>query len=125
MMMRLPDKPLFCISLALACSLWLAGCVGTGEFAKSRDTKPVFLDKNMSVQEAQGSITVGTSTKAAVRAALGAATVVKFDSGYEVWVYRGTDGKATATGAEFVILFAPSGVVKKTRIRSPSDGPVE
>ena len=125
MMTSLPGKPPFCISLALACSLWLAGCVGTGEFAKSRDTRPVFLDKNMSVQEAQGAITIGASTKADVQAALGAATVVKFDSGYEVWVYRGADGKATTTGAEFVILFAPSGIVKKTRIRPPSDGPVE
>ncbi|MCY1165586.1 hypothetical protein D9M73_54970 [compost metagenome] len=125
MMMRLPGKPLFCISLALASCLWLTGCVGTGDFAKSKDTRPVFLDKNMSVQDAQGAITIGTSTKADVRAVLGATTVVKFDSGYEVWVYRGTDGKATTTGAEFVILFAPSGIVKKTRIRPPSDQPAE
>lgn len=125
MMTSLPGKPLLCISLVLASCFGLAGCVGTGEFAKSKDTRPVFLDKNMSVQDAQGAITIGTSTKADVTAALGTATIVKFDSGYEVWVYRGTDGKATTTGAEFVILFAPSGIVKKTRIRPPSDRPTE
>ncbi|MES2360887.1 MAG: hypothetical protein V4646_03710 [Pseudomonadota bacterium] len=124
-MTSLPGKPLFCIGLLLASCFWLAGCVGTGEFAKSKDARPVFLDANMSVQEAQAAITIGTSTKADVRAALGAATVVKFDSAYEVWVYRGKDGKATTTGAEFVILFAPSGIVKKTRIRPPSDRPAE
>ena len=45
---------------------------------------------------------------------LGEATVVDFPSGYEVWVYR--PGK-NAT-AEFVILFAPSGIAAKTRLRA-------
>jgi hypothetical protein len=47
---------------------------------------------------------VGESTSADVRAALGEALVIDFDSGYEVWVYR-----------ELVLLFAPSGVLTKAR----------
>jgi hypothetical protein len=43
-------------------------------------------------------------------AALGEAAVVDFDSGYEVWLYR-------EKLSELVLLFAPSGVVTKTRIR--------
>jgi hypothetical protein len=67
------------------------------------------------VQAANEAVTVGKSTKADVRAALGEATVVDFESGYEVWVYR--EKKATAPPGELVLLFAPSGVVTKARIR--------
>jgi hypothetical protein len=87
----------------------------------------------VSAGNASDAITVGTSTKSDVAAALGKATVISFDSGYEVWVYqyqgdaspkdRGKErnGVAVAEGgirgpAEFVILFAPSGVVTKSRI---------
>ena len=49
--------------------------------------------------------------------ALGAATVINFDSGYEVWVYRAKSRGPAENKAEFVILFAPDGVVKKTRLR--------
>ena len=104
---------------------WLAGCAGTGAFFQSHDAKPPFIDKNMSLQEAQDVISIGRTTKAAVLAALGPATVVRFDSGYEVWVYREKLAKAPtsgASGAEFVVLFAPSGTVKKTRIRPTYNG---
>ncbi len=78
-----------------------------------------------SIQPANAAISIGTSTQADVLAALGRATVVKFDSGYEVWVYRGkspdtTSNLASDTAtkpAELVILFAPSDVVKKARIK--------
>jgi len=80
---------------------------------------------------AMNAVAIG-SAQADVRAALGETTVVRFDSGYEVWVYpiaeapsagsrparsRSPDERA-ATRAEFVILFAPSGRVTKTRLRS-------
>jgi hypothetical protein len=76
------------------------------------------------------------STRAEVTAALGPATIVRFDSGYEVWVYRfvepaarkqaGVAAGATAARdlldvrrpAELVMLFAPSGVVTKVRVRA-------
>jgi hypothetical protein len=58
-------------------------------------------------------VAIGKSTRADVIAALGETLVISFDTGYEVWVYR----LANAPTAEFVILFAPSGLVAKTRIR--------
>lgn len=78
-------------------------------------------------------VVTGKSTKAHVAAALGETQVISFGSGFEVWVYRisgDTPARASAEGggagsqqampgtsAEFVILFAPSGVVAKTRVR--------
>ena len=71
----------------------------------------------MSMQDASNSVAVGTASKADVMATLGAATVVNFDSGFEVWIYRARSREPAETKAEFVILFAPDGVVKKTRVR--------
>jgi hypothetical protein len=89
---------------------------------------------------AMRSIAIGRSSKADVIAALGHTTVVSFDSGFEVWIYRYRDvtpdkaswlgrmgfsgsRKGKSEGTELVVLFAPSGVVTKTRIRlSPSLG---
>ena len=64
-----------------------------------------------------GVVTIGKSTKSDVLAALGKTTVVSFDSGFEVWVYQIKDETPVAGKTEFVVLFAPSGVVAKTRIR--------
>lgn len=70
----------------------------------------------MSMRTASDAVVVGQSTKAEVASVLGAATVVTFDSGFEVWVYRTSASSEAASKAEFVILFAPSGVAKKTRL---------
>jgi hypothetical protein len=91
-------------------------------------------------------IHIGKSTRAEVIAALGKATIVSFDSGFEVWVYQILGGRITGEtsvrsswlervlyagpkkgargNAEFVVLFAPSGLVAKTRIR-PAPPPGE
>jgi hypothetical protein len=50
------------------------------------------------------------------------AKVIRFDSGYEVWIYRFPEespakGKVAAN-TELVVLFAPSGTVRKTRVSS-------
>ena len=60
-------------------------------------------------------------SKADVIAALGVATVMRFDSGYEVWVYlvRQPSARDRAESSELVMLFTPSGVVAKVRVRSP------
>ena len=79
----------------------------------------------VSAHNARDAITIGKSTKTDVIAALGKTTGISFDSGFEVWVYQVTGdtpaklswGKPGKT--EFVVLFAPSGVVTKTRIRPP------
>jgi len=48
-----------------------------------------------------------------VRAALGEGTVVAFPSGYDVWVYR----EHPPSSGELVLLFEPSGILSKTRVR--------
>lgn len=106
----------------LAACLMLAGCANTLDEQDSRNAQPEFRTAGLSMQAAKDAIVPGTSTKADVAAALGLGTVVKFDSGYEVWVYRAKAYKPAvdAPGTnELVVLFAPSGVVKKTRIRTP------
>jgi hypothetical protein len=69
----------------------------------------------MPVQYTKDTIVAGKSTRAEVLAALGKTRTVAFDSGYEVWVYQFDAGMRGTN--EFVVLFAPSGIVTKTRIR--------
>ena len=56
-----------------------------------------------------------------VAAALGKAEVVSFDSGYEVWVYRGKapDRDPSRAMPERVILFSPAGDAVRDRLRLP------
>jgi hypothetical protein len=121
-MMPLHHKSLASLGLIVACGLWLAGCAGGGAVFIPGSTDVVFSNQSMSVQQAEAALTIGQSTKAEVLAALGPATTLRFDSGQEVWVYRGKPLRVPATGAEFVILFAPSGTVQKTRTRPAYDG---
>ena len=101
----------------LASCLWLAGCAGPFGFSGAGGATFPFRDPGLSMQAAREALTVGQSSKEDVLAALGPGTVVRFDSGYEVWVYRRNPLRSEAANAEFVILFEPSGLVKKTRIR--------
>ena len=102
--------------IACACCLWLAACAGPGLFNTGTEAPP-FSNPALSMQSASDSIAIGKSSKADVLAALGAATVISFDSGYEVWVYRAKSRGPAEAKAEFVILFGTDGVVKKTRLR--------
>lgn len=113
MKMQGTSKPLVRMGLALAACLWLGAC---GSLNAGR-TAPPFRDPAMSMQNAYDTMVVGKTTQAEAMAALGPATEIKFDSGYAVWVYRARAAEPDADRAEFVILFAPSGVVKKTRLR--------
>ena len=120
----MPRQPLVRFGLVVAASLWLAGCAGPLGLFGAANMAPPFRDPTLSMQNASDAIAIGKSTKTDVTAALGPATVLKFDSGFEVWVYREKSAPdAAAAKAEFVILFAPSGIVKKTRIRPPYVGP--
>lgn len=93
----------------VAICVLLAGC------ATQPPPKPA---PQPSLAERSASLTAGTSTKSDVRAALGEGTVVNFDSGYEVWVYRQPAvEKPPRPAGELVLLFEPSGVLSKTRIR--------
>ena len=77
--------------------------------------------------KARDAIALGRSTKTDVAAALGqAASAIDFDSGYSVWVYR--DAPPEAKGSreaaapppktESIVLFDPSSVATKARVRS-------
>ena len=99
-----------------ACAL-LGGCAFLQPPPKPAET-PLGPGEIRSAAAAQDALAIGKSTKADVRAALGEAVVVDFASGYEVWVYRERPpAKSPAPGAELVLLFAPSDILTKTRVR--------
>ena len=103
-------------ALSFACCVVLAGCAGGA--AMSDNTPGLMRAGGLSPQAAGQSIAIGKSSKAEVAASLGKATVVHFDSGYEVWVYRWSGADRTSrTATELVVLFESTGIVKKTRIR--------
>ena len=93
------------MKLLLAGCALLAGC--TLAQPKPAPAQP-------SLGERLSTLSIGKSTKADVRAALGEAVVVDFPSGYEVWVYK---ENPPAPNAELVLLFEPSGILTKTRVR--------
>lgn len=126
-------KALAHAGIACAVCAWLAGCAVLMP-SPDASTPAERIRAAVSAQSARDAITIGKSTRAEVLAALGKTQVIRFDSGFEVWVYRylgdapATAGPAersapaaSARGAsgqaEFVVLFAPSGVVAKTRVR--------
>ena len=58
----------------------------------------------------------GQTTREQARVLAEPAQRIRFDSGYEAWLYH----YPTAAGpAEYVVLFAPSGIIAKTRRREP------
>ena len=107
---------IFCRSIVCATCMGLAGCATPGLFNNGADAPP-FSNPAMSMQNASDAVTAGKTSKAGVLAALGLATVINFDSGYEVWVYRAKSRELAEAKAELVILFGKDGVVKKTRLR--------
>ena len=118
--------------VGLALAACMAGCATpTASTVPSAVVTPL-RNKVIPADLARDAIAIGRSTRADVTAALGETLVITFDSGFEVWVYRlagdisgkARDGLRSARGrgdelrmGEFVVLFAPSGVVAKTRIR--------
>ena len=104
--------------LTLASLVCIAGCAVLQPPAAKPAEAPLGPAEIRSAQAAQEAVTIGKSTKADVRAALGEAIVVDFESGYEVWVYRERlPEKAKPPASELVLLFEPSGILTKTRVR--------
>jgi hypothetical protein len=111
-------KTLLRASLAFASCVCIAGCAFYQPSPPKPETAALLPGEILSAQAAKGTISIGKSTKSDVTAALGQAIVINFDSGYEVWVYREKlQDKAPPLRTEFVLLFAPSGIVTKSRIR--------
>ena len=99
-------------SVVCALSAFAAGCAAPGA---SLTAVPAHV--------ASDAVVIGKSTKADVIAAFGKTRGISFDSGFEVWVYQVTGNAPVIPGwrkpgmTEYVLLFAPSGLVTKTRIR--------
>ena len=107
---------IFCRSIICASCMGLAACAAPGLFNNGAEAPP-FSNPTISMQNASDTVTVGKTSKADVLASLGLATVINFDSGFEVWVYRARSRELAEAKAELVILFGMDGVVKKTRLR--------
>ena len=97
--------------VAVAFVVCVAGCATDGFTVPTADV--TFTRMNAVRPDRMNAVAIGRSTKGDVVAALGETLVIRFDTGYEVWAYRLENTRS----GEFVILFAPSGVVTKTRIR--------
>jgi hypothetical protein len=129
--------------LRMAFAAGLAACIAGCASPPAVPPGAVVARPRMNVvaaDEVKDAVAIGKSTRAEVVTALGETLVIRFDTGYEVWVYRlakeararGVPARQAApatadnakpdTSAEFVILFAPSGLVAKTRIRSVPPG---
>jgi hypothetical protein len=92
--------------LATAGLALLAGCAGT-------PPPPGTLAPEQRLVQ---TVIPGRTTKAELLAAFGPTRNLRFDSGYEVWLYQ-----SPASGgrfSEFVILIDPQGVVSKRRQRA-------
>ena len=118
-MTNAPERLALCIAGCVACLC--VACAGTGSFQPSpegRGSVRTPTGESLAPQAAMDMIAIGKSTKADVSSALGKAIVIPFDSGYEVWVYRwaGSD-RTTRAATELVVLFEPSGLATKVRVR--------
>lgn len=105
--------------LAAGCLL-LTGCAGLSGAGQQGAS---LRDPHMDVQSAQGLLTPGTTRADEIQGTLGAANVVHFDSGFEVWVYRAPSGGSPGTMAEMVLLIDPNRVLRKVRVRMPTPSP--
>ncbi|TXF96995.1 hypothetical protein [Massilia arenae] len=92
----------------LLCLALLAGCA----------TQAAPPGSVVAAERLSASVVAGRTTKAELLAAFGPTKSVRFDSGYETWVYQSPAGGGQFS--EFVVLVDPSGVVSKTRARAPS-----
>jgi len=77
----------------------------------------------LATAQAAQRVTPGQSTRAQVADALGMAETIRFNSGWEVWVYRVRPTRTPSAGSELVVLFAPDGVVRKMRVRTADASP--
>jgi len=108
---------------ALAAAL-LSGCAGTGPLGSSGPVQPQFRDAQLTVPQAAQWLAPGRSTRGEVLERLGPGEAVRFDTGYEVRVWRARGARDERATPELVVLFDPAGVVRKVRAR-PAYGPAD
>ena len=100
----------------LAALVLVSGCAGPALFGGGGDGRPQpprFADASLTVPAAAQLLQPGRSTRDEVQARLGPAERVRFDSGYEVWVYRGRGTRDPREVAELALLFDRQGVLRK------------
>ena len=110
-------------AMLLAGCLLLSACAGLPSLFGAADQVATLRDTSMAVETARDLIAPGRSSAAEVQAVLGPANVVRFDSGFEVWVYRARSREAQGALAELILLVDRAGVVRKARVRMPPDRP--
>jgi hypothetical protein len=118
-MTNAPGRVALCVVALLACLC--VACAGTGMLdppPQGPGSVRTPTGQALAPQAAMDMIAIGRSSKADVSSTLGQAIVIPFDTGYEVWVYRWPGADRTTRGAtELVVLFDPSGLAKKVRMR--------
>lgn len=103
-------------ALMMASSAFLTGCAGPLERPASEDPPP-FRDAALAIPVAATIVVPGRSTRADMIAALGEGSAVRFDSGYEVRLYRDRRTDPAISPAELVVLISPGGIAQKVRIK--------
>jgi len=96
-------------ALLVLCAALLAGCA-------TQNAAPPGVQ--VPAERLQQTVIAGQTTKAQLLAAFGPTKNVRFDSGFEAWVYQSPSGAGRF--AEFVVLIDPAGVVAKTWTRAPA-----
>jgi len=100
----------------LAAAALAGGCAGPGPLSNA-DSTPRFRDAQLSVQEASQWLAPGRTTRQEVLDRLGPGEALRFDTGYEVRVWRAKGARDERATPELVVLFDPAGVVRKVRGR--------
>jgi hypothetical protein len=102
---------------AAAITAAFAGCAAFGPGSIDESGAGVMRTGAPAPAAAPAAVTPGMG-KAEVATALGKANVIRFDSGWEVWVYRWPGADRTTRGAtELVVLFDAQGAARKVRLR--------
>lgn len=86
----------------------------------SDDTLLAFDDMDSAPGPQDSAIAADHRGGAQMRARLGPANVVSFDSGYQMWRYTYPARREGAPPAEFIILFGPDGMARKARQQEPT-----
>ncbi len=116
--MRPSDTP--ALAALLPFLLLLNACAAPGGWF-APEPEPPFADPQLMVPAAAQMLGQGQA-RSDVQARLGPAEVVRFDSGYEVWVYRTRGARDARATPELVLLFDPSGHLAKLRARPAYGG---
>jgi hypothetical protein len=103
-------------SALLLAALLATGCAGPGGIV-SGPAQPPFRDPALSVQDAAQALAPGRTTRQEVLDRLGPGEAIRFDTGYEVRVWRPKGKGDPRASPELVVLFAPDGLVHKVRAR--------